>query len=154
MVGGWQNRPQRRIVHAGGLVVVGVGRDRDQLAVLRYVDGVYVRSEGIDVLPEVCDGNILALLFLVHGNSDDTSLIPVEDIPRAWPPGRESAAGGEIPPLLVDHVPSALFCWNKLIPLLLLFSRCVQVPADARRCPHKISCVWLVTAEAEALSSA
>jgi hypothetical protein len=58
------------------------------------MDGVYIGFKGIDMLLEVSNGNIFALLFLVHGNSNDTSLIPVEDIPCAWPSGCKITAGG------------------------------------------------------------
>lgn len=82
----------------------GLGRWMSRLSLpwgdMNFID---VRWKIINVLKGLFKCRVFRLKLLIHGNRDESSLIPVDDMPGAWATRVNSPAWGEESVLRIEH---------------------------------------------------
>lgn len=91
-------------MYAARLIMLCIGIHRDDLTSVRYIDPVYVGRELAAVAAEMFDSNTLVVLLPIHSHRNHPSLVPIDNVPGAWPTHEDVATQGKIPGIVVNHV--------------------------------------------------
>ena len=90
-------------MYSAGLVVFWIIICGDDLTTMRYIDSVNIGRELIAIAAEMFNSETFVVLLPVHGYRNDTSLVPISNMPRAGTANRNTAAQRKILGIVIDH---------------------------------------------------
>lgn len=68
------------------------------------MDSVNVGRQLAAMAAEMFNGKTIVVLLPVHGYRDDPSLVPIDNMPGAWPTNGDIAAQAKVLGVIVNHV--------------------------------------------------